>query len=221
MKRISILALILCTCFASVAWGQHSTSRVCTGWREFHRPDMMRWNPCEKVLNVNNVGNLQKKWSYKTGFDGAASSPAVANGVVYIGSDDNNVYALNASTGAKLWSYTTDGEVNSSPAVANGVVYVGSDDGNVHALNAHTGAKLWSYAIGGQVNWSSAAVANGVVYIGSEDSNVYALNASTGALLWSYATGNYVESSPAVANGMVYFGTGYYGAHTLYAFGLP
>ena len=69
------------------------------------------------------------------------SSPAVANGVVYVGSDDHNVYALNATTGAKLWNYTTGGYVLSSPAVVNGVVYVGSDDDNVYALNATTGAK--------------------------------------------------------------------------------
>jgi outer membrane protein assembly factor BamB len=74
------------------------------------------------------------------------SSPAVANGVVYIGSDDNNVYALSASTGVKLWSYATGSSVFSSPAVANGVVYIGSDDGNVYSLNASTGAQLWSYA---------------------------------------------------------------------------
>ena len=55
------------------------------------------------------------------------SSPAVANGVVYVGSDDGNVYALNAATGAKLWSYAT-GKLESSPAVANGVVYVGTDE---------------------------------------------------------------------------------------------
>ena len=60
-----------------------------------------------------------------------------------------NVYALNATTGALLWNYTTGGSVYSSPAVANGVVYVGSDDFNVYALNAITGAKLWSYATGG------------------------------------------------------------------------
>ena len=76
------------------------------------------------------------------------SSPAVANGVVYVGSDDNNVYALNASTGALLWSYTTGSTVVSSPAVANGVVYVGSSDDNVYALNASTGALLWSYTTG-------------------------------------------------------------------------
>src|SRR5438105_3675813 len=61
------------------------------------------------------------------------SSPAVANGVVYIGSGDHKVYALNATTGAKLWSYTTGGEGGSSPAVVNGVVYIGSGGGNVYA----------------------------------------------------------------------------------------
>ena len=65
-----------------------------------------------------------------------------------MGSDDNNIYALNATTGAKLWNYTTGGGVDSSPAVANGVVYVGSDDNNTYALNATTGAKLWNYTTG-------------------------------------------------------------------------
>ena len=58
---------------------------------------------------------------------------------------DDKVNALNAATGAKLWSYATGGPVG-SPAVANGVVYVGSNDENVYALDAATGAKLWSYA---------------------------------------------------------------------------
>jgi len=59
--------------------------------------------------------------------------------VVYVGSDDNNVYALSAKTGAKLWSYTTGGYVDSSPAVANGMVYVGSDDDNVYAFGLPDG----------------------------------------------------------------------------------
>jgi outer membrane protein assembly factor BamB len=65
----------------------------------------------------------------------------VVNGVVFVGSGDN-VYALKASTGAKLWSFATGGVVESSPAVANGVVYVGSEDGNVYALKASTGANV-------------------------------------------------------------------------------
>ena len=122
MKRIRILVLILCAGFVSVAWGQQPQAcTTYTPWAEFHRQNMQRWNPCEKVLNVKSVGSLGLKWSYATG-GRVESSPAVANGVVYIGSWDRNVYALNASTGALLWSYATGGYVESSPAVANGVV---------------------------------------------------------------------------------------------------
>jgi outer membrane protein assembly factor BamB len=103
-------------------------------------------------------------------------SPRVGNGVVYVGSADKNVYALKASTGAKLWSFTTGSFVTSSPAVANGVVYVLSD--NLYALKASTGALLWSYPVSGSTDLcclsSSPAVANGVVYVGGFDGNVYA-----------------------------------------------
>ena len=93
----------------------------------------------------------------------------MTNGVVYVGSEDNNVYALNASTGALLWSYTTGGIVVSMPAVANGVVYITSADNNLYALNATTGTVVWSYNIGsGNWQFSSPAVANGVVYVGSK-----------------------------------------------------
>jgi outer membrane protein assembly factor BamB len=155
--------------------------------------------------------NGQLLWNYTiTGYEGYVdSSPAVANGVVYVGSYDNNLYALNATTGAKLWNYTTGGSVQSSPAVANGVVYVGSYDNNLYALNATTGTMLWSFTTGGGV-YSSPAVANGVVYVGSWDFNgdVYALNATTGAEVWDYMTGSNEGGSPAVANGMVYVGQG-------------
>ena len=159
--------------------------------------------------------NGQLLWNYTiTGYVG--SSPAVVNGVVYVGSADNNVYALNATTGAKLWNYTTGGNVESSPAVANGVVYVGSDDNNVYALNATTGTKLWSYATRANV-YSSPAVANGMLYIGSEDWNLYALNATTGAFVWSYAAGYPVFSSPAVVNGVVYVGCDNHNTYALNA----
>jgi outer membrane protein assembly factor BamB len=64
-------------------------------------------------------------WSYRTG-GGVHSSAAVANGVVYFGSDDMNIYALDAGTGLLLWKYATDSAVESSPVVANGMLYVGS-----------------------------------------------------------------------------------------------
>jgi len=90
-----------------------------------------------------------------------------------VNSGDKNVYALDATTGAKVWNHPIDNDGFSSPAVANGVVYVASYSGTVYALNASTGDKLWSYRVGGTVE-SSPAVADGVVYIGSWDNNLYA-----------------------------------------------
>jgi serine/threonine-protein kinase len=74
-------------------------------------------------------------WNYTTGGD-MWSSPAVADGKVYIGSFDKKVYCLDATTGALIWNYITGGIIESSPAVANGVVYVGSDDKKVYAFSA-------------------------------------------------------------------------------------
>ena len=80
MKRISILVLILCACFVSAAWGQQPAAKGRPDWTELHRTNMMRWNPYEKVLNVNNVESLQLTWSYTTSGN-VDSSPAVVNGV--------------------------------------------------------------------------------------------------------------------------------------------
>jgi len=77
----------------------------------------------------------------------------------------------------------------------------------VFALDAKTGAQLWSYDTGPGGVYSSPTVAKWGVYVGSDSNIVYALNASTGAKLWSYTTGDVVNSSPAVANGVVYFGS--------------
>jgi glucose dehydrogenase len=112
MKSIRILVLILCASFVSVAWGQQAAGKCINNWSEFHRTNMQRWNPCEKVLSVDNVGSLHLKWAYPAVVY-VSSSPAVANGMVYVGSNDNNVYALKASTGKKLWSYTTGDAVDS------------------------------------------------------------------------------------------------------------
>jgi|HubBroStandDraft_1064217.scaffolds.fasta_scaffold00144_36 outer membrane protein assembly factor BamB len=128
----------------------------------------------ELGLYALNASTGAQLWNFLPSFRGS-SAPAVANGVVYVGSGDNNVYALDASTGTELWQYTTGGAVSSSPAVANGVVYVGSNDNNVYALNASTGALLWQYTTGGPVT-SSPAIVNGVVYVGSTDGSVYAFS---------------------------------------------
>ena len=79
--------------------------------------------------------------------------PPVVDDVVYAGSADQRVYALDAIMGHELWSFATNGAVNSTPAVADGVVYVGSNDNHLYALDAATGDMLWSHD-----TWSLGAV---------------------------------------------------------------
>lgn len=142
------------------------------------------------------------------------SSPAVWQGAVYFGSGDGNVYALDAATGAKKWSFKTGDVVHSSPAIAGGMLYIGSWDGYFYALDAATGEKKWSFktgddpAIHNHVGiQSSPVVADGTVYFGCRDANVYALDAATGKEKWVYSTrGSWVNNSPVVYDGKVYFG---------------
>jgi outer membrane protein assembly factor BamB len=81
----------------------------------------------------------QEKWRFKTG-DKIRSSPAVADGVVYVGSNDSHLYAVDAKSGREKWKFKTGGKVLSSPAVADGVVYVGSEDGYLYAIQAKSNA---------------------------------------------------------------------------------
>ena len=200
MKGFHVVAALICTIFLfSVVLIPFANA----DWTMFHAdPSHSGAGTSNPAVSVNQL-TYTLLWSYTTG---GISSPAVVDGVVYIGSMGGNVYALNSANSAKLWSYATGGAVWSSPAVVNGVVYIGSMDGNVYALNSANGTKLWSYATGGAV-WSSPAVVDGVVYIGSMGGNVYALNATSGDYIWIYSTGGAVESSPTVANGVVYIGS--------------
>ncbi len=155
------------------------------------------------------------KWVFSTGAP-IHSSPAVADGTVYVGSQDFKLYALDAATGAKLWEYKTGSWVESSPAIVNGVVYFGSNDGRLYALDAHSGEKLWSFKAKYAI-MSSPAVADGIVYFGADDCRVYALDAVTGEKLWDFETEGWVSSSPVVANGIVYIGSGSKFCYALHA----
>jgi outer membrane protein assembly factor BamB len=184
--------------------GQTKFGRVQLGpdwWPMFHHDLTHTGYSTSTAPNTNLTGAHYMTLSW------VVSSPTVVDGVIYVGCGDNNVYALNATTGRKVWNYTTGNCVQwSSPAVVGGVVYVGSTDNNVYALNATMGTKVWDFTTGGAV-WSSPAVAGGRVYVGSDDNKTYCLNASTGAHIWNYTTGGAVQSSPAVAGGMVFVGS--------------
>jgi outer membrane protein assembly factor BamB len=130
----------------------------------------------------------------------------VVNGIVYFGSRDGKVYAVDALTGEKKWDFQTGSFVLASPVVADGVVYIGSNDGYLYALNALTGKKVWSFYTKYAV-MSASAVAGGVIYFGADDSKFHALDVTTGKEIWSSTTGSQIRGSAVVTNGIVYFGS--------------
>jgi eukaryotic-like serine/threonine-protein kinase len=141
-----------------------------------------------------------------------ASSPALAEGMVYFVSSVGALAALDAKTGTVKWVLPAEYErkfqaknlhgyppaeqtmpdawdiFTSSPAVVKGSVYFGSGDGNVYAADAQTGLLQWKFATKDVVH-ASPAVAGNVVYIGSWDSNLYAIDAETGQERWSFKSG--------------------------------
>jgi outer membrane protein assembly factor BamB len=129
------------------------------------------------------------------------SSPAVSDGILYIGGDDY-IYALDTVTGNLKWRYNTSLLVRSSPAVSEGVVFIGNWWNPVYALDTSTGNLKWQYEAGSIT--SSPAVSGGVVFISSWDEHLYALNASTGNVKWKFKTNNSLYSSPAVSGDVVY-----------------
>lgn len=146
--------------------------------REAHRPVILRW---------------------KTQLGGPIfATPAVAGGVVYISSYEE-LYALDAATGAIRWKTRTGSHSLGSPVVYGGKVYV--DGGRlVCALDATTGEIKWKTTTEGNV--SSPAVAKGSVFV-ANNAHAYALDATTGAVQW-ISTIEGMPEAPAIAGGTVF-----------------
>jgi outer membrane protein assembly factor BamB len=134
----------------------------------------------------------------------------VVNGVAYVGTLDNAVYALRMSDGRAIWQSQIDGSVGQMPLVLNGVVYVTSftgqnGPGHIYALRASDGTVLWHFNSSSYVYLSPSGDGN-TLYVAAQE-GVTALQANNGALLWHVATSNPGSDNPTVDNGIVYVTT--------------
>ncbi|HEY9774507.1 MAG TPA: PQQ-binding-like beta-propeller repeat protein [Planktothrix sp.] len=169
---------------------------------------MFLQNPCHTgnaAVDLTHVPIGRLHWSFPA--EGPIdSSPAIYKGVVYVGSDDGNVYAVDERTGSMLWHTKLGDKVKSSPAVAEGIVVIGCEDKKLYALDSHSGRVLWSFEAGDRIS-SSPAVVDNVAYVGSWDGYLYAIDVKTGALKWKFETEGRITSSPAVGPDMVIVST--------------
>lgn len=168
-----------------------------------------RFSPL-KDINDGNVGNLGLAWYYNLDTDrGQEATPIVVDGVMYLTSAWSKVFALNAATGALLWSYDPQvprewgvnaccDVVNRGVAVWKGRVFFGTLDGRLVALDAANGKRVWEtltvdrkfrYSITG-----APRIAKGKIIIGNGGSEfgvrgyVSAYDVDTGRMLWRFYT---------------------------------
>jgi outer membrane protein assembly factor BamB len=153
------------------------------------------------------------RWTFQAA-KGIVSSPVVereapGGPVLVVGCDDGLVYALDATTGTKRWTFPTGDVIEAPPLIANGSVFIGSSDGRFHALDLATGALRWTRETGDKIlGGANALTVAGEerVVVGSYDSNLYCFAAADGAERWRYSTGNFVNGTPAVLGERIVFG---------------
>lgn len=137
------------------------------------------------------------------------SSPVLSDGILYVGSGDDHLYALDAETGEAIWpgGFRVRDDVNSSPAVADGMVYFMSNDMVLYAANASpsTEKPRWAVQVGGISRNISPVVAENTVFVAAGN-YLQAYQAKSGRLRWSLQMPNTVTTTPAYANGVLYFG---------------
>ena len=136
--------------------------------------------------------------------------PILADGILYTGSGDGVLYALDAETGEEIWSTGGFNQLENSGAVMGDILVVGGYDQRVHALDRHTGAVLWSFDTVSFVQ-ASPLIVEEQVYIAT-DRVLYALNLASGMLNWEATTGNEdaYMGAPAYEAGIIYTTGGKY-----------
>jgi eukaryotic-like serine/threonine-protein kinase len=149
--------------------------------------------------------NVVPLWSFRCE-DEIRSTPFVSGGKVFVGSYDNNLYAIDVESGTFLWKYATKGGIASSPTVIESRVYFGSQDSKLYAVQTDSGQLVWSFSTQAAI-YASPRGQFGHVFVGSDDHHFYAVNTQSGRPAWQVDVGARVRSSACIGDELVYFGS--------------
>lgn len=154
-------------------------------------------------------------WSFKTN-DRIYSHPLVENEMIYFGSNDNKLYAVNAISGEEVWNFQTDNNIQSSPITKDLIIYFSSGN-SFFALNKKSGKEVWRYINESNVTekldpWDyhhgSPVINDTVIYFGCEDGNLYCIDLLNGEAKHFYSTidSAAIRCTPIINNNILYFG---------------
>ena len=122
--------------------------------------------------------------------------------------NDFSAYAFNAKTGALLWSFKTDREINESFALdeERGLVCFGSLDSHLYVLKTKTGELVHKIQTDGWM-YATPLISNHFVYAASLDKSLYCIDLNTGAIVWKFATRGRIFASPEIIGNKIYIGS--------------
>jgi len=143
----------------------------------------------------------------------ATSSPTHNDGIIYVGSKDWTMYALEAENGYQIWRFRMGGPTISSPIYAEDKLFFGCGDNNIYAINARNKREIWRYETEHQVT-SSPIVKEDSLYCGSVDGGLYCLEIRSGRFRWRFQTQGPITGDAVISGNVLYVGST---DHKLYA----
>ena len=218
--RTPVLLLLLLTMLSSQSGAQVAQEmtgeRLAKARKEpqnwptyFGAYDAWRYSPLDQI-RADNVKNLVPVWAFQTGKieGGLNATPLVIDGIMYLTASEGRVFALNAETGERLWTYNYSmprgqispyGKFNRGVAVGYGMVFFGTMDNHVVALDAKTGKGVWNVEVedvkkcGCNINGAPFLVKDKLIVGGTGGDSAHrgyisAFNAKTGRLAWRFYT---------------------------------
>ena len=125
-------------------------------------------------LVATDIKAKKPKWIYEDKDFGFYAAPAVSDELVFVGSRDKHMHAVNRETGKRVWKVKTGSRVDGGAIVFNDAVVFGSGDGRLYALNPKDGSEIWRLDLGEGVS-TDLAFANGRIVVGGNDSNLFCI----------------------------------------------
>jgi len=155
---------------------------------------------------------------YDGGWRYYMAAPVIFNNIVYVGSGDGNLYALNIKNGKQQWRYLTGGRIRASPLVTPISIFLPCNDGVVYVLDSGTGKLRWKFETKGagitpepfradtKSIYTQPILINGVLVFGARDGHVYAIDSEKQRLKWSFSYAPTWAMAVATDGDLVYAG---------------
>ena len=162
---------------------------------------------CDQHIRVINIDNGKQEYDMALEMF-LIASPAVTGDMLYVGTHESEVVAINWKKQKVVWRYkdpNREQPYHSSAAVTDKYVIVGGQDRQLHCIDRKTGRRVWVFQARGQIN-SSPVIVGERIFVGSNDGNLYEINLNSGKLIWKFNAAQDITASPAVGEGCLVIG---------------